>query len=296
MNPRQLKAFVAVAQTLSFVRACQRLHLSQPALSLAIRGLEQELGGKLFSRTTRRVRLTQEGSALLPQAMQLLADWDRVRDRLQLQFSLHTGHLTLAAMPSFAANKLPALLRDFRRRHPNLDLSVRDVVHEQVLDLVASGRVEIGFTFEPESAPDLAFEPLFVDRFVAIVPPDSALASRRTIRWERLATERFIALERPSSMRRLIETRLSEAGFPFKADLECNQLTTVSHFVAAGLGASVIPSLARKQAQALGAKVLPLSAPVIRQAVGIVRRRDQEPSAAAAMLCAVARGNPDLKS
>ncbi|MEY4762941.1 MAG: hypothetical protein RLZZ200_2797, partial [Pseudomonadota bacterium] len=264
MNPRQLKAFIAVAQTLSFARAGRRLHLSQPALSLAIRGLEQELGGKLFSRTTRQVRLTQEGAALLPQAMQLLADWDRVRDRLQQRFSLRTGHLTIAAMPSFAANALPRVLQEFRRNHPDLGLSVRDVVHEEVLDLVSSGRVEIGFTFEPESAPDLAFESLFVDRFVAIVPPDAALASRRTAKWEALEGLGIITLERPSSMRRLIEAKVAEAGLAFKIDLECSQLTTVSQLVAAGLGASVIPSLAQDQARALGARVLPLAHPVIR--------------------------------
>src|SRR5690606_40115755 len=94
MTPRQLQAFAAVAQTLSFARACERLHISQPALSLAIKNLEEELGGKLFARTTRQVRLTPEGAALLPQALQLLADWENVRERLRQRFTLQRGHVT----------------------------------------------------------------------------------------------------------------------------------------------------------------------------------------------------------
>src|SRR5690348_4031355 len=150
MTPRQLKAFTAVAQTLSFARACERLHLSQPALSLAIRNLEEALGGRLLARTTRQVRLTPEGAALLPQALQLLADWENVRERLRQRFTLQRGHVTMAAMPSFAANILPRILREYRERYPNVEVSIHDVVQEQVVEMVASGRVELGFGFEPE--------------------------------------------------------------------------------------------------------------------------------------------------
>src|SRR5690606_39160670 len=169
MTPRQLQAFAAVAQTLSFARACERLHMSQPALSLAIKNLEEELGGRLLARTTRQVRLTPEGAALLPQALQLLADWDNVRERLRQRFTLQRGHVTIAAMPSFAGNILPRILREYRARHPNVEVTVHDVIQEQVVDMVEHGRVEIGFGFEPEAVDTLAFEPLFVDRFMAIV-------------------------------------------------------------------------------------------------------------------------------
>src|SRR5690349_19963292 len=109
MTPRRLKAFTVVAQTVSSARACERLHLSQPALSLAIRSLEEALGGRLLTRTTRQVRLTPEGAALLPHAIQLLADWENVRERMQQRFTLQRGHVTVAAMPSFASNVLPGI-------------------------------------------------------------------------------------------------------------------------------------------------------------------------------------------
>jgi len=289
MTPRQLRAFVGVARSLSFARASEQLHLSQPALSLTIRDLERALGGRLFSRTTRQVRLTPEGADLLPLAEQLLADWERVGEGVRRCFALEAGTLAIAAMPSFAANRLPALLRAYRARYPEVALAIRDVIHEQVLELVESGRVEVGYCFEPESSPGLIFEPLYVDRFIAIVPRDNALGRRRTVKSAELLADRFIALERPSSMGRLIESSLAKEGHPFEARLYCDQLTTVIQMVAGGLGVSVIPSLSRPQAEAAGVICLNLESPVICRAVGLVQRREQQWSAAAQPLVEMSR-------
>jgi LysR family transcriptional regulator, carnitine catabolism transcriptional activator len=197
MTPRQLKAFVVLAETLSFARACERLHMSQPALSLAIRSLEDALGGRLLTRTTRQVRLTAEGAALLPRAILLLADWDNLRERLRQHFTLQRGQLSIAAMPSFAGNVLPRILRRYREEHPNIQITVHDVIHEQVMEMVEAGRVELGVGFEPEAHNALAFEPLFIDRFMAIVPPDLPLASERSVTWMQLLDHNFITLQRP---------------------------------------------------------------------------------------------------
>ena len=94
MTVKQLRAFLAVAQSLSFAQACERLHLSQPALSLAIKNLEQSLGGQLLVRTTRSVALTPEGETLLPIAVRLLADWDNAEDLLRQHFTLQTVSYT----------------------------------------------------------------------------------------------------------------------------------------------------------------------------------------------------------
>ncbi len=281
MTPRQLRAFATVAQTLSFARACERLHISPPALSLAIRTLEDSLGGQLLTRTTRQVRLTPEGAALLPQALRLLADWDNVRERLQQRFTLQRGHLTIAAMPSFAGNILPRLLREYRERFPNVEISVQDVIQEQVLEMVESGRVEIGFGFEPESKDILAFEPLFGDRFMAIVPEDFPMKDAKGVTWTQLLNHNFIALQRPSSMRRLLEESLATKGMELTVALECHQLATVGQLVAAGLGVSVVPSLCKRQMSSIGVRHLRLSHPTVRKPVGLIRRIGQELSTAA---------------
>jgi LysR family carnitine catabolism transcriptional activator len=289
MTPRQLKAFTAVAQTLSFARACERLHMSQPALSLAIKSLEESLGGRLLTRTTREVRLTPEGAELLPQALQLLADWENVRERLRQRFTLQRGRVTIAAMPSFAANILPGMLREYREHYPNLEVTVQDVVQEQVLELVESGRVELGFGFEPEARGLFAFVALFVDRFMAIVPGDSPLASTGTVSWAQLLSQEFIMLHRPSSMRRLLEELLAGKGLELRIAHECHQLATVGQLVAAGLGVSVVPSLCERQMSALGIRCLRVQRPSIHQAVGLITRKDRELSAAAANIASFIR-------
>lgn len=280
MTPRQLQAFVAVAQTLSFARACERLHLSQPALSLAIRTLEEELGGRLFSRTTRQVRLTPEGAELLPKALQLLADWENVREQCRQRFTLQRGHVSIAAMPSFAVNVLPRILKDFRGRHPGVQIAVHDVIHEAVLEMVSAGRVELGFSFEPDSE-ELAFQPLFVDRFIAIVPPTSVLTRAKAITWSNLLAHDFIALQDPSTVRQLLRRALEENGLTLRVALECHQLTTVGKLVASGLGVSAVPALCEPQMRALGVRCLRLYRPIVRKPVGVIMRRDQQLSTAA---------------
>ncbi|WP_017707110.1 LysR family transcriptional regulator, partial [Pseudomonas syringae] len=144
MNVKQLRAFLAVAQHLSFAQAGERLNLSQPALSLTIKGLEEDLGGQLLTRTTRNVGLTPEGETLLPLARQLLADWDNTEELLRQRFTLQMGRVSIAAMPSFAGNLLPTALKVFRGRYPRVNVAVHDVINEQVLEMVRHRRVELG--------------------------------------------------------------------------------------------------------------------------------------------------------
>jgi LysR family carnitine catabolism transcriptional activator len=289
VTPQQLRAFVAVAQTSSFARASEQLHMSQPALSLSIRNLEQALGGRLLIRTTRQVRMTTEGALLLPQALQLLADWENVRERVRARFTLQRGHVTLAAMPSFAGNVLPAILRSYLDRHPNIEVTVQDVVHEQVVELVESARVELGFGFDPGPSRTLQFEPLFTDSFIAILPPASGAPAGRSITWKQLLRQPFITLQKPSAMRRLLEESLGAQGLALPVSLECHQLATVGQLVARGLGVSVVPSLCRPQMTTLGLRCLPVAQPAVRKAVGVITRRDHELSAAASAIVALLR-------
>ena len=144
MTVKQLRAFVIVAQTLSFVQACERLYMSQAALSLSIKALEEGLGGRLFSRTTRSVSLTPEGLALLPMARRLIAEWDNTEDEMRQRFTLRRGRVALAAMPPFAGNRLPVLLKHFRERYPTISVTVHDVINEQVIEMVRNRQVELG--------------------------------------------------------------------------------------------------------------------------------------------------------
>lgn len=281
MSIKQLRAFLAVAHTLNFAQASEKLNMSQPALSLAINTLEEALGGQLFTRTTRRVTLTAEGDAFFPMARQLLADWDNAEETMRQRFTLQTGKVSVAAMPSFAANALPRVLKAFRERYQGINVTVHDVINEQVLEMVSEGRVEMGVAFEPQASASLLFTPLGIDRFVAVVPPESPLAKRAHLRWRELLAHDFITLQRPSAVRLMLEERLQQHGYPLKVAFESHQLVTVGHMVASGLGVSAVPALCENQMTALGAACLPLSHPVIERPIGVIRTAHGQLSTAA---------------
>ncbi|WP_294739217.1 LysR family transcriptional regulator [uncultured Pseudomonas sp.] len=281
MTVKQMRAFLAVAQTLSFAAACERLHLSQSALSLTIKGLEEGLGGRLFSRNTRNVALTPEGESLLPLARRLIADWDNAEDELRQRFTLQRGRVTVAAMPSFAGNLLPPILKIFRARYPQVNVTVNDVINEQVLEMVRDRQVELGVAFEPSESSSLMFTPLYVDRFVAVVPGDSPLAHRADIDWQTLLQQPFITLQRPSTVRVMLEEHLKARDMKLPVALESHQLATVGQMVASGLGVSAVPALCVRQMQDAGAHCITLSDPIIERPIGVLTKPGHELSAAA---------------
>lgn len=284
MTIKQLRAFLAVAHTLSFAQASERLAISQPALSLTISGLEEALGGPLFMRTTRHVSLTPEGEIFFPMARRLLADWENAEETMHLRFTLQLGKVSIAAMPSFAGNLLPAVLKVFRQRYPGVNIAVHDVINEIVLEMVQEGRVEMGVAFEPELADALHFTPLGSDRFVAVVPADSPLAKKSQLSWRELLHLDFITLQRPSAVRLLLEQSLAQAGRRLDVAYESHQLVSVGKMVASGLGASAVPALCIQQMRELGAVCVPLIAPQIERRVGILRLKQHQLSHAAAAL------------
>ncbi|NER61134.1 LysR family transcriptional regulator [Pseudomonas sp. MAFF212428] len=291
MTVKQLRAFWAVAQSLSFAVACERLHLSQSALSLTIKSLEEGLGGRLFTRTTRNVTLTPEGESLLPLARRLLADWDNAEDEIRQRFTLQRGRVTLAAMPSFAGNLLPPILKAFRTRYPNIGVTVNDVINEQVLEMVRDRQVELGVAFEPFEGSSLVFTPLYIDRFIAVVPLDSPLVQRQQVDWQTLLEHPFITLQRPSNVRVMLEEHLKVRDMKLAVEFESHQLATVGRMVASGLGVSAVPALCAQQMQELGARCITLNDPVER-AIGVLTKPGHELSAAAQALFDSLRAAP----
>ncbi|WP_020680063.1 LysR family transcriptional regulator [Marinobacterium rhizophilum] len=287
MTIKQLRAFIAVARTLSFAEASVRVHLSQPALSLAIKKLEESLGGRLLNRTTRTIALTPEGQVLLPIAERLLAEWDSVEDELHQRFALQLGKIAIAAMPSFASSLLPQALLRYRALYPRINIEVHDVIAEHVVDMVRQHRVEVGVSFDPGTSDDLLFRPLFTDDFIAVLPPGHPDADSDPLPWQRLLQHDFITLQRPSSLRLLMERELAEQNLAPRVAFEAHQLATVGRMVATGLGVSAVPALCRQQMQEHGACCVSLAEPTISRRVGILTRSNHQLSVAARALIEV---------
>jgi LysR family carnitine catabolism transcriptional activator len=278
---KQLRGFVAIAEAGSFAEACEQLHLSQPALSVSIRKLEEETGGLLFARSTRSVVLTPEGHQFLPVAKRLLEDWTQGFEDLQQLFTLQRGKLTIAAMPSYASNCLPSILAEYSRRFANIRVTVQDVIMEEVISAVRYGRVELGITFKPDSLDGVDFEPLFKDRFIAILPAVHPLLSRTNLTFKDLLSDTLVALNRGSSTRDWTEQAIAKARVEPARIFDAFQLTTVGSMVAAGVGVAVVPALCAEQMQSLGAVCRPLQGPGIEREVGLFTRRRHPVSTAA---------------
>lgn len=284
ISVRQLRAFVTVAQCQSFAEASELLHVSQPALSVAIRKMEESVGGSLFSRSTRSVELSPEGRDFLQTARRLLSDWDEAFDDLGRAFSLRQGKVSVAVMPSFAMNQFPGALVDFQRHYPDINISVEDVVMELVIDAVRRGNADLGITFEPDQLEGVDFTPLFTDRFIALLPPDSPLAGRRQLSWSALVESPFIAMNRGSWSRASTDSAMAQAGVVPGRLLEASQLATIGRMVSVGLGVAVVPQLCQAQMESMGIQCRPVGRPHIQRRVGIFTRRRHNMSRAAAAL------------
>ncbi|WP_205422752.1 LysR family transcriptional regulator [Seongchinamella sediminis] len=270
---RQLRAFVTLARSHSFAEAADLLHVSQSALSVSIKKMEQEAGGKLFSRSTRSLELSPEGRSFLPSARRLLADWDQAFDDLGRSFSLQQGKVSVAVMPSLAMNQFPEALAAFQRAYPTLNIGVEDVVMEATIEAVRSGQVDLGITFEPEQLDGVDFTPLFPDRWIALVHRDSALAAAPRLDWQQLVQQPFIAMNRGSWSRATTEAAMAAVGVSPGQLLEAHQLATIGRMVSVGLGVAVVPQLCRQQMESLGILCKPLDGPAIERQVGIFTRR-----------------------
>ncbi|WP_026374764.1 LysR family transcriptional regulator [Aestuariibacter salexigens] len=271
ISNKSLLAFVNVAQSATFAEAAEKMHLSQPALSTAIKKLEQQLGGQLFSRTTRKVSLSPEGQAFLPIATRLLRDWEDAMADMHNLFAMQQGKLSVAAMPSFSSAGLPILLNQFHQQWPNIKLQVHDVVMETVFQFVASGRAELGFTFEHEHMEGFDFHVINEDEFIAVVPPDHSLASKARVTWQQLSAYPFVLMNRESTVRKWVERFIAEKNLQLNTVAEAGQLNTLGKFVRHGLGISVVPGLCQTQMNEMGLRCISIEGKNLRKSLGMIK-------------------------
>ena len=276
----QVIAFITVARTRSFAKAAVQLHLSQPTLSIAIKNLEENVGGKLLTRTTRTVSLTPEGKAFFPVARRLIADWEQSLQDVRNQFKLRRSKLELAAIPSYTANLLPKIIAQFHQQHPSINVTIHDIIAENVVEMVREGRCELGVTFEPSNAPELLFQPLFNDRFVAILPQGHPLLIKKRLRWVDILDFPHISLQRPAGTRLLIDLALKNQDLILTPSFESHQLVSIGRMILEGLGLSVMPSTSLAQMNEMGLHHRAISSPIITHDLGIITRRQQALSAA----------------
>jgi DNA-binding transcriptional LysR family regulator len=273
LNLRDVRAFVAVAQTGSFTRAATRLHLSQPALTVQIRRLEEIVGVRLFDRNSRNVALTPAGRELLPVLQKSLHDMEQVLVDARALADGSSGTVRIACLPTFAASLLPDLIRDLRKTVPRAGFHVRDVVASMVNTLVRNEEVDIGLT--GGETLDSAFDVLYsgVDRLVAVCPKAHRFARRRRIGLEDLASVPLVLTAQGTSVRAVVDAAFANARCTPDIACEPTYMMTAVAMVRGGLGVTILPATAREVQAEPGLVVRPIDDPRFVRPIALIKKR-----------------------
>jgi LysR family transcriptional regulator, carnitine catabolism transcriptional activator len=282
MDLRRLTYFLAVVDEGGFTSGAKAVFVSQPALSLAIKVLEQELGTELFDRLGRRVVLTAAGEALVGPARQVLRDVETGRAAVEAVTGLRGGTLSLASLPTLAAHPMAVLVGRFCRHYPDVavDLSAPEDTSELV-DLLRTGQCELGIGEETGLPADLRVVPVEVQRLLVILPPGSPASpvKRGSVRLGDLADMAMIATPLDTSSRRLLEEGFAAAGVVPRVSVVTAQREAILPLVLAGAGASLVPEPMAEIAAQLGAVVAAPRPAVERRIVVAARQGPLAPAA-----------------
>jgi LysR family transcriptional regulator, transcription activator of glutamate synthase operon len=280
MDLHQLRSFAAVARHRHFTRAAAELHVGQPAVSQHVRRLEDELGVRLLSRTTRSVELTEAGRLLLDRCERALGELDAGLAELAELRGLVRGRLSIGAMQYLEPYDLAAALATFHELHPAIDIRVVEEVAQSMLGAVLADQLDVAFVpIEEGLPPGLSAELLFEDELVLVVAHGHPLAGRSQVRVEALRDEPFVFLRVGTGLRRAVEVAARGAGFEPQARFETNELSRVLALVGRGLGVSAV---SRTVAEAAAEEVVAISLrPALRRQVGLVWRAGRHRTPAA---------------
>ena len=285
-----LRAFVAVADLGSFAAAARELHLSQPALSRRISKLETSLGVRLLERTTRRVELSAPGRAFALRARQVVNGFDESLLDVTDAASRLTGEITLACVPTAVNHLLPAVLEQFQQQFPGVLIRVMDEGASEALALVARGEADFGINYLGAQEGNIAFAPLLEERFVLACPPAHPLARRKSVNWSELGEHRYIAVNKASGNRMLLDLALGKVPQLPRPVLEARHVRTAVDMVAAGLGIAAVPQLAIPVSGADAVlRTVPLVSPTVSRTLGLLTRRGQLLSPLAQRFCELVR-------
>ena len=242
MDTQSLQAFLAVAESGSFSRAAEQLHLTQPAVSKRIAALESQIDARLFDRIGRRVGLTEAGRVLLPRARQILVMVDDSRRALSNLEGSVAGSLTLATSHHIGLHRLPPLLRRYTREHPEVRLDLHFLDSEEAYQGVLDGALEMAVvTLAPHPDPQLLAVPVWIDRLCFVCAPDHPLARRGPLALAELCAFDAVLPGPLTFTRGLIESRFAAAGLRLPVALSTNYLETLKMMTAIGLGWSLLP-------------------------------------------------------
>ncbi len=291
MDLAQLEIFLCIAEEKSFSRAAEKMLRTQPALSIAIKRLEEELGEPLFDRSSKSGTLTEAGRILLSYAQRMINMRDEAKEAISELRGMFRGRLTIGANESTSLYLLPKLLLEYRRRHPQIKIAVFRNISEKIPLEVLERNLDFGFlSFDPMH-PSLQSLEVHRDELVLVVPPKHQLAGRKQVSVKDLGEEHFVAHNVKTPARTRIFDFFAHHRTPLNISIELATLETIKEFVKLEVGLAILPRLAVEEEIKSGDLIeVPVKGMKIEKTLRLVYRREQTLSHAAKSFLELVKG------
>lgn len=291
MNPslRQLQAFLLVYRLRSLTQAAQEMRLTQSAVSILIRQLEELFGLRLFDRTTRVLSPTPAAIAALPLAERIVGDTAGLAQHMRDLADARTGRVALAVSAGAASALLPNIIVQFRKLHPDIEIVMYDVAADQLTARIQAADVEFGIGSIEGADPDIVIEPLMRGRLSAIGLKDSSIGRKQQVSWDRLMDLTTIAMRRETRIRTQIDQVLARQGKRLTPTYEVSLINTALAMTAQGIGVSILPSHMLPPLQFPSLVAVPLVDPTIYRPLSLIRASGRSLSPAATRFIAVVK-------
>jgi LysR family hydrogen peroxide-inducible transcriptional activator len=289
MNLRDLRYFVALAETRHFGKAAERCYVSQPTLSAQIKKLENYLGVQLIERQPRRVTLTETGEKIVPLARRMLQESDEIVALARNEHDPLSGKLNLALIPTIGPYLLPLVMRRLRKQLPRLKLMLYEYQTQPLLERLRSGDIDVGILALPVPLDGLDARELYEEPFTVAVPTTSELAKKPQVRLDDLGGETLLLLEDGHCLRDQALDVCSRVEARESEEYRATSLETLRQMVAAGMGITLLPELATRGpfGSGHGLAVKNFVRPVPSRTVGAVWRKSSSRSEAINAICEV---------
>lgn len=275
MNLRALQYLIALADVRHFSRAAEHCHVSQPTLSTQIRKLEEELEVQLVERHPRQVMLTPVGEEIVGRARTLIGEMESIRAIARRSHDPHSGTVRIGIFPTLAPYFLPHVIPGIRQAFPRLTLRLYEEKTEDVINMLAEGKLDAGLLALPLTADWLESRVLFEEPFVLAVPESHPLASIPEVDMADLADQELLLLEDGHCLREQALEVCQLTGAQEKLDFHATSMETLRHMVAANAGITLMPTLAIKPPLANTENLVtrPFTSPGPKRTIAMVWRK-----------------------
>jgi len=278
MSDRRLQVFHTVARLLSFTKAAEELHMTQPAVTFQVRQLEEQFNTRLFDRTHNRISLTDAGTRVYGFAEKIFLLYSEMDNAVRELTGDISGVLVLGASTTIAEYMLPVLLGDFKAKHPEVTIRLKVANTDGIVAQVENNEIDLGVVEAPVNNKNLVVEACRTDHLVLIVPPGHELANEKNVSLERIIQFPFICREEGSGTREVMIESMQSAGFN-PADLniamELGSLEAIKGAVESGMGISILSRATLLKELKLGTLVAIDTDPPINRPFSFVHQKQK---------------------